>query len=732
MEEGRALIPFYAPEWTDHNIHDPGITIMELFAWVAEMDIYQLNQIPEEHRRKFLALIGLRPLPPRPARTVLSFTLQNGVAPFSLPASVEFEGKDLSDQPTHARTLDALTLISSQIEAVQVKDQNGLHDLTARWRRSEQINLFGNDPAPGATLYLGFSRRLPVGRPVSLFFSVGDFAAMLEERARLIEEQKRAQAECRPSDSTLICGTGEQPATLRRKRREISSHHSVRIVWEYQTRRGNWRALDEAAGEVVDETRSFTFNGRVILKVPRMMLAQPLGSLKQNLYYLRCRLAAGAYDAAPVLRTLALNAVMAEQATPIGTQLKIAEGTQVEGPDPQAGQRSGFLLQFNKQDEISHIQFIKQRRDVPSFRILRYEQPTVSDKGSLSFEATLLTPGSGEPWQQRTLPQSPVIASSLRLFTLEGDRWQAWSLKSDLDASDREASDFLLDATDDIVTFGNGERGRVPPKNALIVAAYRTTRAERGNLDQETIKSLTDNLHNRAVVKRFDEVNAQLAAVTNTLPATGGTAAETLAQVSVRALELMQSPTRAVTLADYEALAVRTPGARLARVSARANLYPGFPCYKATGIVTVIILPHLPTAQPLPSAGLRRAVASYLTSRRVIGTRVEVIGPTYLEVTVRAQVKACPRTDKSRLQSRVIDALNRFFHPLAGGPQGTGWPFGRDVYRSEVLQTIDETPGVDNVLSLELIAGTRSPQCGNICLGPTGLVAVGPHQIEIM
>jgi hypothetical protein len=50
VQEGRALVPRYAPEWTDHNAHDPGITLMELLAWLAEMNIYRLNQIPPRHR----------------------------------------------------------------------------------------------------------------------------------------------------------------------------------------------------------------------------------------------------------------------------------------------------------------------------------------------------------------------------------------------------------------------------------------------------------------------------------------------------------------------------------------------------------------------------------------------------------------------------------------------------------------------------------------------------------
>src|SRR6185503_9817807 len=72
VEEGRALIPFYSPGWTDHNVHDPVITLLELFAWLAEMDIYRLNRISESHLRKFLALIGIYPKPPAPALTAIS------------------------------------------------------------------------------------------------------------------------------------------------------------------------------------------------------------------------------------------------------------------------------------------------------------------------------------------------------------------------------------------------------------------------------------------------------------------------------------------------------------------------------------------------------------------------------------------------------------------------------------------------------------------------------------
>ena len=183
--------------------------------------------------------------------------------------------------------------------------------------------------------------------------------------------------------------------------------------------------------------------------------------------------------------------------------------------------------------------------------------------------------------------------------------------------------------------------------------------------------------------------------------------------------------------ADYEWLARRTPGARLARVIARANAHPGLSCVVATGVVTVVVVPHLPLGRPLPSRGLLRAVAAHLCPLRLVGTRIEVTGPVYTEATVRASVRRQRLASAAEVRERVVGALDAFFDPLTGGPDGTGWPLGRDVYRLEVMQVIDEVPGVEHVVDLELVSGGTA-QCGNLCIGPIGLVDAGPHEIEVV
>jgi hypothetical protein len=127
---------------------------------------------------------------------------------------------------------------------------------------------------------------------------------------------------------------------------------------------------------------------------------------------------------------------------------------------------------------------------------------------------------------------------------------------------------------------------------------------------------------------------------------------------------------------------------------------------------------------------LLHTVREYLGDRRVICTRLVVAGPEYLRVTVRARIRVEPGRDPVRVRQDVVAALDQFLDPLVGGPVGRGWPFGRDVYRTEALQVIATVPGVDHVRDLELVAEDREPACGNLCVPPMWLVVSGAHVIK--
>jgi uncharacterized phage protein gp47/JayE len=78
VEEAIRLIPQYCPEWTNYNPSDPGITLIELFAWMTEMILYRLNKVPDKVYVTLLDLIGIKLRPPQPASTMVTFNLVEG------------------------------------------------------------------------------------------------------------------------------------------------------------------------------------------------------------------------------------------------------------------------------------------------------------------------------------------------------------------------------------------------------------------------------------------------------------------------------------------------------------------------------------------------------------------------------------------------------------------------------------------------------------------------------
>src|SRR4030042_412992 len=75
VDEARRRIIRYCPEWTEYNLSDPGITLIELFAYMTEALGYRLNQVPEKNYLRFLDMLGMRLQPASSARAPLTFRL---------------------------------------------------------------------------------------------------------------------------------------------------------------------------------------------------------------------------------------------------------------------------------------------------------------------------------------------------------------------------------------------------------------------------------------------------------------------------------------------------------------------------------------------------------------------------------------------------------------------------------------------------------------------------------
>src|SRR5215468_7704267 len=77
----RALIPSLAPGWTDHNPTDPGITLLELFAWLADIVMYRIDRVPDRSYRTFLQLLrGNLPVAPDGSPLPLADAIRTTIA----------------------------------------------------------------------------------------------------------------------------------------------------------------------------------------------------------------------------------------------------------------------------------------------------------------------------------------------------------------------------------------------------------------------------------------------------------------------------------------------------------------------------------------------------------------------------------------------------------------------------------------------------------------------------
>jgi hypothetical protein len=143
-------------------------------------------------------------------------------------------------------------------------------------------------------------------------------------------------------------------------------------------------------------------------------------------------------------------------------------------------------------------------------------------------------------------------------------------------------------------------------------------------------------------------------------------------------------------------------------------------------------MPQSREPQPQPSFELRRLVKAFLAARVAAGVadQIEVMGPDYLPIGVEAVVAPVDLNAAATVLADVMSALENFLHPLSGGPDNLGWPFGRDVYLSDVAALLEAVPGVDYVATINLLLD-GTPRGEVIDVPPNRIVVAGPLRITL-
>jgi predicted phage baseplate assembly protein len=167
VDETKLLIPKYCPEWTNHNLSDPGVALIELFAWMSEMLMYRLNQVPDRFYTKFLELMGIAPFPPTAAQADLTFWLSAVLdQPVTVKAGTQV-GAPAAGQPVVFETVEDLVIAPPRLIAAKTgRGGAGTDTLVDAWEdlRFERASMkcFTSEPRPlpGDAFYLGFAGSL--------------------------------------------------------------------------------------------------------------------------------------------------------------------------------------------------------------------------------------------------------------------------------------------------------------------------------------------------------------------------------------------------------------------------------------------------------------------------------------------------------------------------------------------------------------------------------------------
>lgn len=581
--EGR--LPWLCPDWTDHNAHDPGITILELMAWYKEMQQYHMNQFTDTLRSKLLKLVGIRRRPAVPAWCAVELGTE---CPARLEGTrlVTREGIpfELAESAPADRPVIAQVWLAQGDRLVDVGELMGKRRIT--------FQPFAEEKGRFSALRIGFSQ---VGEgALRLWFDV--------EPPDGVARNPFSFPEQAPRFIRWRCEGAEETKVLRDDTHALSVSGYVSLQPE-----GTWPAGAEGLRWLVVTLEEPGCEESVRLSG---LSAKHWPALQQETWARRHTFQAEPRHDWTVLLADA-QAVNGELAVFVRTAERWEQTAQWQA----AATEEGRLIQV---DTSSAARDGEENVWIVSLDPLH--------SGRLLFDAKGLP---GETFFLELEGRTALTESFMLLCnTLEQDGQvhpALWRCVDDFYACGPRDRVFTYDPAAETITFGDGAHGALlrGGKGAVLVAGLTLTYGAGGNIPGGYNLTFEDDgwtVRNQA--------------------ASGGAARETVDEAQIRLLRILSTTRKCVSAADYERLARETPGLRVAAVKALPAYDPDEP----TGVsrmptVTVVAVPAGRGDRPMPDSRFLEAVQQQLDSVRPIGTWVKVVPPVYVEVSLHLALR---------------------------------------------------------------------------------------------
>jgi hypothetical protein len=722
LNEALARIPVHNPEWTNFNDSDPGITLIQLFAFLADNFLYRSNRVPEVNHSKFLTLLGIPLQAATPASGLVTFSNERGpLQAMTLLADMEVRAGQIP-----FRTLDSIDVLPVE-SRVYYKQSVGPPPpgLVELYRQLYQ-SFTGNSVVPSFAMF----QTTPLVLPTSAAGAGG---------VHLLRDTV---------DGALWV------ALLKRTADRDSTLDDVRAAIEGKTLSlGLVPLLTNATASLMPAQSATLQTSTQLLRFELPAGGSLLDSENREPRYLQ-------------LDPRTTNDIMSEPSIvqlTLPSRDRLTLWDNIEPIEPGVGNLPPTLDDTNLSDRL--VTWIRIRMDSGA--------ATQAGKGSFGLQwagvnvagvrqrahvaTELLSPGTGEPDQVAVLAHAPVVPGSVTL-KIGGDSWQETDdllaagpevpindpsiqpgiIQGGLPAPDKV---FVLNAESGALTFGDGIRGRRPAFNAVIQADYDYSVGSAGNVGPNAINA------GPLLPAGFR--------VSNPLRAWGGTDSEAVPEGEKQIPRYLQHRDRLVTAEDFDTIVRRTPGVDIGRVDIvpafNPDLAPNEPG-DAPGAVTVMVIPKFDPAHPdapEPDRLFLNTICNYLDRRRLVTTEVFLRGPDYkgiwISVGIRveagfsvAQVREAVRSALILLLSPLPPSDPRAFTALTLDPSPpNGWPLNTAVIRLHLQAITSRVPGVFLVNDLLLaqdsnaasltsadqvdMVGLQLPRVAGIAVGDTAI-----------
>ena len=671
VEELLSRVPAHTPEWTPQQTGDPGRTLLELFAWLADTILYRANLIPERQRLAFLQLLGMPMQPARAARGLVSIALdeKNPLTSVNLAKEARLAG------PVHFESLSEVTVFPVVGEcyfkrSLSLDEKEELAEVIEGLRQFHQIH----DSVDAYVTTPAFIHGMFEKSGLDVVQDTADrslWIALLAERAQDVPAVKSALTGDGDKSQILNIGIApavELPASFDDTGRIGALEHS----WWISTP----DLVDDAPvysslRRVSDTTREYTRRG-----VERVVLpggVEDFGVLEGDA---RKDANAGVGDRPP----------------------------RIDDPERLVRLVAWLRLQPAAKLESMRLSWVGINAvEIDQCRTVRDRVIGQSD-------------GSGD--QVFEVAATSVEAEGFELQVEESGRgYVPWHAVSDLAVCNRDDGVFVLDREAGTVRFGNGMSGRIPEAGRRIrVARMRSGGGVAGNLPAGTLDTIeAQHVDGSAVSRKLKAVQG--------IDTHGGADAETLDQAERRIPARLQHRNRAVTEQDFRLLALETPGAHIGRVEVLPRFMPRQRRFNVPGVVSVMVLPGkqmFEPPNPRPDQPLIQKVYDFLSARRPLATELYVIGCEYIPVALSVGITVKAGYGPEQVNHDVRQALQRYLWCLPPhGPQSEGWPLGRSVRDRELEVVVAGVKGVGTVSGVNLFqrldrqwrAVTRVQEC---------------------